>query len=341
MKFASYLDNAQAPEWKRAYIDYRGLKKRVTAIKQDKECSTGKYVNAPLEGVPDASSDRAGSSTGLVDRGHEADDDTSTQYEMQKRQSVVDTRDDQIEDLNTKAGGASKLEVTTSGLASLDSATRTPTVYGHDTVSPMVPERQPSPLSLHHPRGPRPREGRNADRSSRLEATTSGLTSFDMHSSTRTPMVNGQDTVSPVAPEIQPSPLLPRRPRGPRPQELRKRLTGRFPKAPSLAPSTRSRLLTLSVTGLFLKAPSLAPSTRPRPLTFSEILEHMSPVELEFFDKLNLELSKVDHFFIEREAEARVRSLELREQLEELKNHQRSSPRGSSSYVYYGFSCVC
>jgi SPX domain len=116
---------------------------------------------------------------------------------------------------------------------------------------------------------------------------------------------------------------------------------------------------------LVIKAPSLAPSTRPRPLTFSEILEHMSPVELEFFDKLNLELSKVDHFFIEREAEARVRSLELREQLEELKNHQRvfhvtslqsshvyptdqagvldkgSSPRGSSSYVYYGFSCVC
>jgi hypothetical protein len=67
-----------------------------------------------------------------------------------------------------------------------------------------------------------------------LKATTSGLTSFDMHSSTRTPMVNGQDTVSPVAPEIQPSPLLPRRPRGPRPQELRKRLTGRCSYVPLL-----------------------------------------------------------------------------------------------------------
>jgi xenotropic and polytropic retrovirus receptor 1 len=74
---------------------------------------------------------------------------------------------------------------------------------------------------------------------------------------------------------------------------------------------------------LVVKTPSLASSTRPRPLTLSEILELMSPVELEFFDKLNLELSKVDHFFIEREAEARMRSLELREQLEELKNHQR------------------
>ncbi|KAI9458650.1 hypothetical protein BJY52DRAFT_417045 [Lactarius psammicola] len=33
MKFARYLDNAQAPEWKRAYIDYRGLKNRIMTIK--------------------------------------------------------------------------------------------------------------------------------------------------------------------------------------------------------------------------------------------------------------------------------------------------------------------
>jgi hypothetical protein len=90
-------------------------------------------------------------------------------------------------------------------------------------------------------------------------------------------MVHGQDTVSPVAPEIQPAPLLPHRPRGPRPQELRKRFAGRcsyvplllhilselfcflflVPKAPSLAPSSRSRLLTLSVTGLCSYAPLL------------------------------------------------------------------------------------
>jgi xenotropic and polytropic retrovirus receptor 1 len=49
----------------------------------------------------------------------------------------------------------------------------------------------------------------------------------------------------------------------------------------------------------------------------------MLPIQLAFFDKLNLELSKVEHFFIEREAEARARSLELREQLEELKDHRR------------------
>jgi SPX domain len=117
---------------------------------------------------------------------------------------------------------------------------------------------------------------------------------------------------------------------------------------------------------LVLKTPS-SPSIRSRrscPLTLLEILKPMSPVELEFFDKFNLELSKVDHFFIEREIEARLRSLELREQLEELKDHQRlfhvtslqsshvcvpdqvgildkgSLPGGSPSYVYNGLSCV-
>ncbi|GJE94840.1 SPX and EXS domain-containing protein [Phanerochaete sordida] len=33
MKFARYLEETQTPEWKRAYIDYRGLKKRITAIR--------------------------------------------------------------------------------------------------------------------------------------------------------------------------------------------------------------------------------------------------------------------------------------------------------------------
>lgn len=34
MKFAQYLRDTQIPEWKKAYIDYRGLKKRITAIRE-------------------------------------------------------------------------------------------------------------------------------------------------------------------------------------------------------------------------------------------------------------------------------------------------------------------
>jgi hypothetical protein len=91
--------------------NYRGLKKRITAIKQDKESSTEKHANTSLKSVPYASSDQAGSLTGLVDQGHGADNDTSMQYEKQKGQRVVDTHGDQIEDLNRKAGGSIRLEV--------------------------------------------------------------------------------------------------------------------------------------------------------------------------------------------------------------------------------------
>jgi len=59
------------------------------------------------------------------------------------------------------------------------------------------------------------------------------------------------------------------------------------------------------------------------PLTLQQVLEHMSPVQLAFFDKLNAELAKVESFFIEREDEARTRSSQLRGQLDELKDHRR------------------
>jgi hypothetical protein len=49
----------------------------------------------------------------------------------------------------------------------------------------------------------------------------------------------------------------------------------------------------------------------------------MSPARLSFFDKLDAELSKIEPFFIEKEGEARKRSEQLREQLEELKDHRR------------------
>ncbi|KAF8966562.1 SPX domain-containing protein [Flammula alnicola] len=37
MKFAQYLRDTQTPEWKKAYIDYRGLKKRITAIRKSQQ----------------------------------------------------------------------------------------------------------------------------------------------------------------------------------------------------------------------------------------------------------------------------------------------------------------
>lgn len=49
----------------------------------------------------------------------------------------------------------------------------------------------------------------------------------------------------------------------------------------------------------------------------------MTPAQLVFMDKLDSELSKVESFFIKRVAESRARSLRLKEQLGELKDHRR------------------
>ena len=59
------------------------------------------------------------------------------------------------------------------------------------------------------------------------------------------------------------------------------------------------------------------------PPTLSLLLDRMPPIQLAFIDKLNSELSKVDSFFIKRETDARARSLRLKEQLGELKDHRR------------------
>lgn len=83
---------------------------------------------------------------------------------------------------------------------------------------------------------------------------------------------------------------------------------------------------------LVISSRSVASSQTTNPPTLAEVLESMSPIQLEFFNKLNSELSKVESFFIERETEARERSMQLRGQLEELKDH-RHLFHVSSSFI--------
>jgi SPX domain len=84
--------------------------------------------------------------------------------------------------------------------------------------------------------------------------------------------------------------------------------------------------LTLSIDLLYFlvfQSHSAASFSSTNPPTLAQVLEPMSSFQVEFFNKLNAELSKIESFFIERESEARVRSLQLRGQLEELKDHRR------------------
>ncbi|TFK38117.1 SPX domain-containing protein [Crucibulum laeve] len=59
MKFARYLQDTQTPEWKRAYIDYRGLKKRITAIRKIQQGLELTDADSPLESTDDLPLDAA------------------------------------------------------------------------------------------------------------------------------------------------------------------------------------------------------------------------------------------------------------------------------------------
>lgn len=52
MKFARYLQDTQVPEWKKAYIDYRCLKKHVSAVKKQQENQDRKYRSSLYLGTP-------------------------------------------------------------------------------------------------------------------------------------------------------------------------------------------------------------------------------------------------------------------------------------------------
>jgi hypothetical protein len=138
----------------------------------------------------------------------------------------------------------------------------------------------------------------------------------------------GRGIASAPTPETQPSTLPPH---DPRPRDgLRRRTTGRSDYIFCLIPRSG---LTLSWISFPVFGSSIMSSTFVHPLTLAQVLESMSPVRLAFFDKLDMELSKIESFFVEREGEARTRSCQLREQLEELKDHRRLF-HVSGSFVY-------
>ncbi|KAF8493377.1 SPX domain-containing protein [Russula emetica] len=242
MKFARYLESAQAPEWKRAYIDYRGLKKRITAIRRARgDAGNQVYVSSESDSdhLPRDTRASAHCSDGqkITDEGHEADDETNAHDGRHEHQTDVNAPTDSIELNELKRSMDDHSKVTTSA----------------------SPETTSTPQFL---------------------------------------LALGQGVAPPQPLETKQSALPPLKPRPG--QGLRRRTPARF-----------------------ISSHTVTSFSTANPPTLAEVLESMSPIQLEFFNKFNAELSKVESFFIEREAEARERTMQLRGQLEELKDHRR------------------
>lgn len=83
--------------------DYRGLKKRITAIRRAQGSSAGSHINVSSESELDIFPRESGASAHgsdgeeIVDEGHDADNETSILSGRPTQQTVVDARDGEIE----------------------------------------------------------------------------------------------------------------------------------------------------------------------------------------------------------------------------------------------------
>jgi hypothetical protein len=59
------------------------------------------------------------------------------------------------------------------------------------------------------------------------------------------------------------------------------------------------------------------------PATLVELIAELPPLQVQFFEALDRELTKVENFYRERENDAIVRSAIIKEQLDELKDHRK------------------
>ena len=90
-------------------------------------------------------------------------------------------------------------------------------------------------------------------------------------------------------------------------------------------PSTlRSRSHSFSLTQFIAITQKLTVVCSPvKPTSLADLATVLTPLEKQFFEMLDRELEKVDGFYREREAEAVSRLVLLKEQLRELRDHQR------------------
>lgn len=236
MKFARYLDNAQAPEWKRAYIDYRGLKKRIMLIKSAQQSGNDQHLTGTVSSDSEHESLPSGSGASkwadvFTRRGNAGGRRAAdTQDERQKQEPEAAMEQIELDDVKTRGDDVPNTDSTTDD---------------NDT-----------PATKQH----------------------TGVVILD---------------------------FIPYSPRSGRPSAARR--------GSQLLDKLRRR------SSRFIRS-----STLPIPSpTLSLLLDRMPRAQLAFMDKLDSELSKVESFFVQRVTESRARSLRLKEQLGELKDHRR------------------
>jgi hypothetical protein len=286
--------------------DYRGLKKRITAVRREREGeahvpdsehtsgddpllpTTTRAKNASSNANGAARGSDSAASPAEVASNDDANDDADAEADQDS--------DDEFVNQRRAAAGALEAETRRERLGSALEGTpsRTaPAVVPDGLPLPTTTSVRPSPgvystssqpVALTNGAGPglgmgvgRPQAPARAGTLRRL-ASRFRLPSFAAGSNTATPL-----------------------------QQQQQDLSSPFANANANAP--------------YGSAAAAASASRIRPL--SEIMPTLTATQKKFFDKLDAELEKIETFYLDREKEARTRSDALKLQLQGLRDHRR------------------
>ncbi|KAG8819078.1 hypothetical protein FRC19_010139 [Serendipita sp. 401] len=293
MKFGRYLEDTQVPEWKRAYINYKALKKKITAIKEQlaSERKTPKLGDNPIKS--------------LNERIKNGSIFTPSPTTIRRRTT------------ESRVGVATSAPPVTTKFSpgrSVKTVSTSPGTKDTPGGEPSGTNRTPGNRQEYGTFGQSPpisseREQKHAAPSSPpvmlLPPPIKSIS--DLH-------VNEQETVGVEGSKRPRVTLQASSPDGvPTSQIVNSPMTpGTFSRRPRLftALTAATRRGSVSTIGRV-------------PTSLAEVLAELTPLEQEFVDALDAELSKVENFYREREKEAILRSNLIKVQLHELKDHRK------------------
>ncbi|KAK0474204.1 EXS family-domain-containing protein [Armillaria novae-zelandiae] len=104
MKFARYLKETQTAEWKKAYIDYRGLKKRITAIRRWQEGHTSILTPPGSEALITESPRTSEESDERTHQGHDIEVSSSPKVDNSSARNQIQEPSTKSQKLSSKQG---------------------------------------------------------------------------------------------------------------------------------------------------------------------------------------------------------------------------------------------
>ncbi|CAE6469773.1 unnamed protein product [Rhizoctonia solani] len=324
MKFARYLEDTQIPEWKKAYIDYRGLKKKIGAIKKANETTQDKNSDFLTKTHNQARSSITEPSPGtsvLRRRNYGAVGRTPPNAIGRTPPGLHGRTPSSIvgrtsETADTPLGA----HQTTPSISEHVTHVRTPPVAANRSVKSarlrlsideLGPDFELPPamtsvdslkdgtINSHAPSVGT--ERRRALPSRVFSGTLSAVPSRNSATFTQQPH---EQTEFDVPPGTVPTPASIRANAEPRstPRNPFSGVRRRF--------TTTSRHVDIG---------------HPAPATVQELLVGLGPNELAFFTALDQEIEKVENFYLERERDAGQKVAALKEQFHELRGHKQLS----------------